>query len=111
MTARRPRVEVLSFAGCPNAEPALALVERVSAELGVDADVEGIEVENADQAEALRFLGSPSIRVNGRDVEPGAENRSDFAFSCRVYPSESGLKGLNGLPDERWLHHSLSESA
>ena len=108
MSARRPRVEVLSFAGCPNAEPAVALVERVSIELGIDADVQRIEVKGSDLAEALRFLGSPSIRVNGRDVEPGAENRSDFAFTCRVYPSESGLKGL---PDERWLHDSLGESA
>lgn len=103
----RPRVEVLSFVGCPNAEPALALVRRVSAELGIDADVETIEVENADQADDLRFLGSPSIRVDGRDVEPGADNRSDFAFSCRVYSSESGLKGQ---PDERWLRDAFQSS-
>lgn len=103
----RPRVEVLSFTGCPNAEPALALVQRVSAELGIDADVETIEVQNADQAGNLRFLGSPSIRVNGRDVEPGADSRSDFAFSCRVYSSESGLKGQ---PDERWLREAFQAS-
>ena len=103
----RPRVEVLSFVGCPNAEPALALVRRVSAELGIDADVETIEVENADQADDLRFLGSPSIRVDGRDVEPGADNRSDLAFSCRVYSSESGLKGQ---PDERWLRDAFQSS-
>lgn len=108
MIARRPRVEVLTFAGCPNAEPALALVERIRAELGIDADVQRIEVEGSDQAETLRFLGSPSIRVNGRDIEPGAEGRSDHVFSCRVYPSESGLKGL---PDERWLHDAFMKSA
>lgn len=107
MRARRPGVEVLSFAGCPNAELALALVERVSAELGIDAHVETIEVQSADQADDLRFLGSPSIRVNGRDVEPGADNRSNFAFSCRVYSSESGLKGQ---PDERWLREALQAS-
>lgn len=104
----RPRVQVLSFAGCPNAEPALALVKRVSAEIGIDADVETIEVENTDQAEALRFLGSPSIRVNGRDIEPGAKARSHRVFSCRVYPSESGL---TGLPNERWLRDAFMKSA
>lgn len=108
MTPRRPRVEVLTFAGCPNAEPALALVERISTELGIDADVQTIEVGDADQADQLRFLGSPSIRVNGRDVEPGADDRSDFAFSCRVYSSESGLKGH---PDERWLRRAFMGSA
>lgn len=108
MTARARRVEVLTFAGCPDAEPALALVEGVSAELGIDADVQTTEVEDFDQAEALRFLGSPSIRIDGRDVEPGAAERLDYAFSCRVYSSESGLKGL---PDERWLREAFQVSA
>lgn len=100
MKSARPHVEVLTFAGCPNAEPAVALVERVCGELGIEASLERIEVKDADQAVQLRFLGSPSIRVNGRDIEPGAGERSDYVFSCRVYPSESGLKGQ---PDERWL--------
>ena len=104
MTSATTLVEVLAFSGCPNAEPAVELVERVSAELGIDARVERIDVRDAEEASHLRFLGSPSIRVNGRDVEPGAEERTDFVFSCRVYATESGMKGQ---PDERWLREAL----
>ena len=102
---RRPRVEILYFDGCPNYEPARALVERVAAELGLHAKIELIEVADADSASRLRFLGSPSVRVEGRDVEPGADERSDFVLSCRVYRSE---RGLVGQPKAVWIRHALS---
>ena len=104
MTNERPQIEVLSFAGCPNAEPAADLVARVISELGIDANVERIDVESDDQVKELRFLGSPSIRVNGHDIEPGADERGEYVYSCRVYPSESGL---TGQPNEHWLRAAL----
>ena len=82
------RVEILYFDGCPNHEPARALVERVAAE--------------------LRFLGSPTVRVDGRDVEPGAAARHEFVLSCRVYRTEQGLAGQ---PDEAWIREALTGAA
>jgi hypothetical protein len=98
------RVEVLTFEGCPHAQPALQLVERIIAELGVNAEVRRIDVPDPEAAAAHRFLGSPSIRVNGRDVEPGASERSDYVFSCRVYRTGTAL---SGQPEERWLRDVL----
>ena len=102
---RRPRIEILYFDGCPNHEPARDLVEQVAAELGLQAQIELVEVPDADTATRLRFLGSPSVRVDGRDVEPGADERSDFVLSCRVYRSE---RGLVGQPKAVWIRHALS---
>lgn len=100
-----PRLEILYFDGCPNHEPARALVERVAAELGVEPAIELVEVVDADAAADLRFLGSPTIRVDGRDVEPGADERHEFVLSCRVYRTE---RGLAGQPDEAWIRAALS---
>ena len=105
---RRPRVEILYFDGCPNHEPARDLVEQVAAELGLQAQIELVEVPDADTATRLRFLGSPSVRVDGRDVEPGADERSDFVLSCRVYRSE---RGLAGQPEADWIRRALSEAS
>jgi hypothetical protein len=99
-----PVVEVLTFEGCPHAQPALELVERVVEELGLDATVRRVDVPDLETAEAHRFLGSPTIRVNGRDVEPGADERSEFVLSCRVYRTNDSF---SGEPDERWLHDAL----
>jgi hypothetical protein len=79
------RIEVLTFDGCPNAQAARALVDRVVAGLDVEAEVASIRVPDVDAAERLRFLGSPSIRVDGIDVEPGAADRTGYALACRVY--------------------------
>jgi hypothetical protein len=99
-----PLVEVLTFSGCPHAQPALALVGRVLAETGAAATVRRVEVADAEAAQAVRFLGSPTIRVDGRDVEPGAEQRTECVLSCRLYRTEQGLRGL---PDARWLREAL----
>ena len=104
---RRPRVEILYFDGCPNYEPARALVEQVAAELGLQTEIRLVEVPDAETATRLRFLGSPSVRVDGRDVEPGADERSDFVLSCRVYRSE---RGLVGQPEADWIRSALREA-
>ena len=100
-----PLVEVLTFEGCPHAEPALELVKRVLADRGVGATVRRVDVPNVEAAAAKRFLGSPTIRVNGRDIEPGVAERDQYVLSCRIYRTESGLKGE---PDEQWLREALS---
>ena len=105
---RRPRVEILYFDGCPNHDTARILVERIASELGVQAEIELVHVVDADATARFQFLGSPTVRVNGVDVEPGADRRADFVFSCRVYRSEHGF---SGQPDERWIREALVEAA
>lgn len=100
-------VEILYFDGCPNHEAAKELVERVAAEAGVAAAVQLVDVETPEDAERLRFLGSPTVRVNGRDVEPGADARSDYTKACRVYRTESGFAGQ---PDEAWVREALANA-
>lgn len=101
-------VQVLYFDGCPNWRRALVKVERLVGELGVNATVATVRVPDAAAAERLRFLGSPTVRVDGRDVEPGADGRTEFVLACRVYRTEAGLVGE---PDERWLRAALGEAA
>ncbi len=102
-----PLVEILYFDDCPNHEAARALVERVAAELRLDPEVRLVEVPDLDTASQLRFLGSPTIRIEGRDVEPGAEERTDYVLACRVYRGE---RGFSGQPDERWVRQGLAEA-
>jgi hypothetical protein len=104
----RPRVDILYFEGCPNHEPARALVERLARRLRVEPEIELVEVTDPDAAFSLRFLGSPTVRVNGVDVEPGAQERRDFAFSCRIYRSEGGA---SEQPEESWVRDALIEAA
>ncbi|MBI5420554.1 MAG: DUF2703 domain-containing protein [Deltaproteobacteria bacterium] len=97
------KVEILHFEGCPNHAPATEMVERVLRREGIQAEVRTVEVRDAETAEALRFLGSPSVRVNDVDIEPGRENDPPF-YGCRTY-SVSGK--TTGVPPEEWLVDAL----
>lgn len=99
-----PLVEILYFDGCPNHHPAIALVERVSRELRIEPDVRLVNVPDDKAARRLRFLGSPTIRVGGVDVDPLTEERDDYALSCRIFRTEAGF---SGQPDERWVRDAL----
>jgi hypothetical protein len=101
-----PCVEILYFDGCPNHEAARALVDRVAQELSIRPQIRLVRVDDPDAAAELRFLGSPTVRVDGRDVEPGAEERREFVLSCRVYRREHGF---SGQPDEAWIRDALTE--
>jgi hypothetical protein len=103
-----PLVEILYFDGCPNHGPAIALVERISRRLGIEPEVRLVNVPDDEAAQRLRFLGSPTIRVAGRDIEPQSEKRTDYALSCRVFRTEAGI---TGQPDERWLRQALLDEA
>jgi hypothetical protein len=80
-----PEVEVLYFDGCPNHVPALALIERVAGELDIKPNLRLVNVADQEAAERLRFLGSPTIRIGGRDVDPYTEERTDYGLSCRLF--------------------------
>lgn len=88
MTAA-PRIEVLVFEGCPHAEPALELARRVAGRLLPGAEVLRVDVDTDERASALGFLGSPSIRVDGVDVE-GIQT-AQGARCCRTYDGGSGV--------------------
>jgi hypothetical protein len=92
------KVEVLYFDGCPSHEALMPRLRELMVATGVDAPVELKRVESVEAAERERFLGSPTLRVNGQDVDPTAGERTDFGLKCRLYPSAAGLRGT--VPDE-----------
>ena len=100
-------VELLYFDGCPGHERLLPRLQALMAHTGVHADVQLRRVESPEAAEAERFLGSPTLRIDGRDVEPGADERTDFGLKCRLYPTPDGLQGV---PDDRLVVAALTSS-
>ncbi len=87
-------VEVLYFEGCPNHQPALERVQTVLREEGLATQITPVEVSDSETASRLRFLGSPSIRVNGIDVEPSAEQSEAFGLVCRTYDDDGCRSGV-----------------
>jgi hypothetical protein len=101
-------VELLYFSGCPTYERVLPRLRELVAEAGGDpAEIDTRRVETAEAAERDRFLGSPTVRVNGQDVDPGAANREDFGMKCRIYRSD---EGQSPEPPDRWIRAALADA-
>ena len=98
-------VEVLYFDGCPNNEGLLPRLRELLAQAGLPAEVGLRRIADDEAAQRERFLGSPTVRVNGRDIEPGAERRTDYGLSCRLYRTSDGLAGQ---PPDDWLYAALN---
>jgi hypothetical protein len=112
LAAERPRgdqvkIEVLYFDGCPNHEALLPRVRELLDQVQVASCVELVDVPDDAAAQRERFLGSPTLRVDGRDVEPGAELRTDFGLKCRLYRTEDGFAGL---PLDGWVLDAVLRS-
>ena len=101
-------VEVLYVEHCPNFPAALALVERVAADLAVEADVQTTMISDQAAAERTRFVGSPTVRVDGRDVDPEGELAAEYTLDCRLYWHEHRLAGY---PQERLVRDALLGAA
>ncbi len=79
------KIELFYFDGCTAYQTALKYLRELIQEKNLDVAVKMIKIEGDQQARASRFLGSPSIRINGVDIEPGAEKIKDFSMRCRLY--------------------------
>ena len=86
-------IEILTFDGCPNASLTHDRVAEALASERIAADIEEIEVSTPELANELRFLGSPSVRVNGEDVEVAAHHRSSYGLMCRTYRDGGRVEG------------------
>jgi glutaredoxin len=82
------RVELILWSGCPSSEDARALLHKALAELGMESQpVTERYIEDYEVAQQERFVGSPTIRVNGQEVIPAGET---FGLTCRVYQKADG---------------------
>mgnify|MGYP000038161510 CR=1 FL=1 len=87
------KIRFLYFKECPNSERALDLLREVLKEKRIDAEIEIVEIKSEEEAKKYRFLGSPTIQINDRDIEK--ERRNDpSVFGCRIYKTKDGHSGV-----------------
>lgn len=103
---RNVKVEVLYVSECPSHPAAVKLLRDVLAAEGVLTDIQEVLVRDEAMARQLRFSGSPTIRINGRDVGEGSQTAKNFSLSCRLYPGSQ----QTGLPPTEMVHRAVREA-
>ena len=97
------KVEVLYVAACPSHPAAVKMVKEVLAAQGIAAEVDEVLVRDEQMAGELKFPGSPTIRIDGRDVVGESKTPKNFALSCRLYPGSTHI----GLPPAEMVHRAV----
>ena len=101
----RPRVELLFWAGCPSHPEALADLRTAMADVGLDPDAVVVrEVDTDQRAEDEQFVGSPTIRIDGADVDPPPGDEP-IGLTCRVYRLRDGR--ISPTPDPAAVREAL----
>jgi hypothetical protein len=102
------KLELLYFDGCPSYAELLPRLCDLLASEGIEEEVELRRIETPEDAERERFLGSPTVRIDGEDVDPTAKDRDEFGLECRLYRTEEGLVRT---PPESWIRAKLDRAA
>lgn len=87
------KIEILYFEGCPSYFTALKDLGAVLDEEGINSQPTLVRVGSERDAASLRFQGSPTIRVNGVDIEQPSGAKEEYSLSCRVYRVHGKLLG------------------
>ena len=103
MATAELNIELLYFDGCPSYREAWNQILEVLVAEQLEATVRVVPVQTPEQAAELRFPGSPTIRINGTDLEPVEETG---AMACRVYRENDG----KGWPSTALLKRRIREA-
>jgi hypothetical protein len=91
------KIEILYFNGCPNHDTTLERVKEVLHQEDLSAEIVEVNVRDAASAQAHQILGSPTVRIDGLDIELSARQSKDFGLMCRTYTEGGGRVGVPPL--------------
>ena len=96
------RVEVFYIDGCPNHKPVVERVKKVLQQERISVPLVEVEIHDEREAKKIGFLGSPTVRINGLDVDPECRAGTATGMTCRYY--------TGGLPSEEMICTALREA-
>ncbi len=88
-------IDLLYFDDCPSWEKVMADLETIRKEKILEFSINLVNVKSDEEASKLKFLGSPSIQIDGVDLWP--DDRPTYAMNCRMYQTSNGLRGWPSL--------------
>jgi hypothetical protein len=100
------KIEILYLSGCPHHPSAVDRLKEALRQEEESAELVEIQIQDAVMAQSVGFLGSPTIRINGQDVEPAARSMQRFGLTCRIY-FENGRR--EGVPPLEWIRMAVRE--
>ncbi len=100
-------IHFLWWAECPSHPAAWQRLQDILGEMKLNARLESIEIKTDEEAERWHFTGSPTILVNGQDIDPNASTLPS-RLTCRLYFKEDGRP--SPLPSQEMIRRALEKA-
>lgn len=100
----RVQIDFYYYEDCPSHDTALERLRAVMQQVGIHAEVSVTKVETDEEAERYQFIGSPTIRINGQDIDPPPDD-APYMLGCRAYRRADGR--ITPLPSEDLIRSAL----
>lgn len=107
MGTGKRQITFLYWEDCQSHDAALSRLRKVLSEERIDAEIKTIRVRSEEEAKRLRFAGSPTILVDGKDIQP--PRTAHYSLSCRAYHLENGR--ISPLPSESMIRAALKSES
>lgn len=99
-------IDFLYYEDCPSHQQALERLQTVLQEEGVQPEIHILKIQTEEQARRENFHGSPTIRIDGRDIDPAGEDQP-VGLTCRVYTTRDGR--FSPLPDPETIRQAVRD--
>lgn len=100
-------IELLYIDGCPGAQQLLLRLRELLDPAAADATIELRLIKTDRDAQRERFLGSPTLRIEGHDIDPDAHAREDYGIKCRLYATPTGPANT---PPDTWVRAAITRA-
>ncbi|MGD8621216.1 MAG: hypothetical protein PVI81_05715 [Anaerolineales bacterium] len=100
-------IDFLYYEDCPSHDDALERLRKVLDAERIEARIHVTKVETEQQAQELKFVGSPTIRIEGRDIDTPPED-AYYGLTCRAFRLENGR--ISPLPSETMIRSALASA-
>lgn len=74
-------IKVYSLEGCADTPATVERVKKIASDLNLEIKVSQIEVSSAEEVDHHQFPGSPTVRINGVDIEPDMRDTTHFGLT------------------------------
>lgn len=101
------KIAILFIKGCPGYTYTKKYIEEIIADEAIDAEISLIQIDNDEDARRLHFIGSPTVRVNGMDVEKGFSHTKDYGVRSRIYNVEGKP---SGYPSKSMIRSAIKKA-
>jgi hypothetical protein len=75
------KIRILSTEGCANTPLTISRIEEIAKELGVSIHIEKLQITTQEEASRNRFFGSPTVQINGVDLDPEKRESTAYGFA------------------------------